>query len=186
MKGIFTMVVLVLFICSSCNVGNFQGQMDTPLEYSQYTAPVINDYEYEQLISFLYEAEIMMRKPIEDATMNDDGIKIFSNPIKTKHDLFLYYQTYLSNELADTMSRKLSDLSKSRDYEYLAVSNDDIEWFSIHDADRDSIKVIQHTTVQSVVEMNVKTDPNTRIQYTVMKDGLGENPKIVQKTVLYN
>lgn len=184
MKGIIRMLVLVMLICCGCNQGNLQGQMDTPLEYSKYTAPVINDFEYEKLISFLYEAETMMKKPIEDATMNEDGIKVFSPPLKTKHDLFLYYQTYLSNELADTMSRKISDLSQS--YDYLAVSNDDVNWFSIHDANPDSIKVILHTTVQSVVEMELKTDPNTRIQYTVMKNSLGENPKIVQKRVLYN
>ncbi len=186
MKGIIHLLVLVVLICSGCHGGNFQGQIDTPLEYSQYTVPVINDYEYEKLIAFLYEAEIMMRKPIEDSTLNEEGIKVFPSPIKTKNDLFLYYQTYLSNELADTMSRKLSDLSQSRDYEYLAVSNDDVNWFSIHDADPNSIKVIQHTTVQSVVEMKLKTDPNTRIQYAVMKNSLGENPKIVQKRVLYN
>ncbi|MCT8137347.1 hypothetical protein H1D32_06060 [Anaerobacillus sp. CMMVII] len=84
------------------------------------------------------------------------------------------------------MSRKVSDLSISEDYQYLALSNDDIEWFSIYDADPNSIKVIQHTTVQSVVEMDLKENPNTRIQYTIMKNRLGENPKIVQKTVLYN
>jgi hypothetical protein len=180
-----TTIFLVVLISSGCNGGNFQGQMDTPLEYSQYTIPVINDYEYEKLISFLYEAEIMMRKPIENATMNGEGIKVFSHPIKTKDDLFHYYQTYLSDELAGTMSRKLSDLSRSN-HDFLAVSNNDIDWFSIHDANPASFKVVQHTTVQSVVEMDLKEDPNTRIQYTIMKNSLGENPKIVQKTVLYN
>jgi hypothetical protein len=184
MKAIIVVSIFLALLCSGC--GNFRGQMDTPLEYSQYTEPVITEYEYEKLIAFLYEAEMMMRRPIQEATINDEGIKVFSDPIITKNDLFLYYQTYLSDELAETMSRKLSDLSKSADYEFLAVSNDDINWFSIHDADPGSIKVVQHTTVQSVVEMDIKTDKNTRIQYTIMKNRLGENPKIVQKTVLYN
>ncbi|MFN7250618.1 MAG: hypothetical protein ACK4M9_07440 [Anaerobacillus sp.] len=184
MKAILFVSILLVLVISGC--GYFRGQMDTPLEYSQYTQPVVTDYEYEKLIAFLYEAEMMMRRPLQEATINDVGIKVFSDPIITKNDLFLYYQMYLSDELAETMSRKLSDLSKSVDYEFLAVSNDDINWFSIHDADPDTIKVVQHTTVQSVVEMELKSDTNTRIQYTIMKNRLGENPKIVQKTVLYN
>ncbi|QOY33861.1 hypothetical protein AWH56_013985 [Anaerobacillus isosaccharinicus] len=186
MKGKIAIVLFIILLFSGCNRGNIQGQIDTPLEYSQYTVPVVNEFEYEQLLAFLYEAEIMMRKPIEEATINDEGVKVFSPPIITKDDLFHYYQTYLSNELAETMARKISDLSLSKDYEFLAVSNTDIDWFSIHDANPETIKVIQHTTVQSVVEMDLKTDPNTRIQYTIMKNRLGEDPKIVQKTVLYN
>lgn len=186
MKTRIVIVFFIFLLANGCNTGNYQGQMDTPLEFSQYTQPVVTDYEYEKLVSFLYEAEIMMHKPIEEATMTDEGIKVFPHPIKTKDDLFHYYQTYLSDELAETMARKLSDLSKSIEAEFLALSNTDIDWYSIYDAEPTSIKIVQHTTVQSVIEMDLKANPNTRLQYTIMKNGLGENPKIVQKTVLYD
>lgn len=182
----FVSIVLTILMISGCNGGNFIGQMDTPLQLNPYTQPIATDIEQEQLVQFLYEAEMMMQKPLKEATMNKEGIKVFSEPIKTKDDLFHYYQTYLSIELAETMARKISDLSRSRENEYLAVSNDNIDWFSIYDASEESIKVVHHTIVQSVVEMDIEDDPNTRIQYTIMKDKFGENPKIVQKTILYN
>jgi len=182
--------IIIFFIgavlISGCVGARFKGQMDTSIEYFQSPNSTINKYEIEQLISFLYEAEKMMWQPIEKATINEAGIKVFSEPIKTKNDLFEYYQMYLSNELADTMSRKVSDISESKGYQFLAVSIDDNEWISIYDANENSIKVVQHTTVQSVIEMDLKSDPNTRLQYTIMKNRMGENPKIVQKTILYN
>lgn len=178
----FTVVVLL----SGCVQARFEGQTDTPIEKLQISDPIINEYEREQLISFLYEAEKMMQKPIEEATINEGEIKIFSEQFKTKNDLFEYYQTYLSNELANTMSRKVSDISRSRDHQFVAVSIDDIDWLSINDANENSIKVVLHTTVQSVVEMDLKNESNIRLQYTIMKNKLGENKKIVQKTILYN
>ncbi|MCT8137346.1 hypothetical protein H1D32_06055 [Anaerobacillus sp. CMMVII] len=84
MKGSYLTFILIVLACSGCNGGNFQGQMDTPLEYSQFTEPVVNEYEYKQLIGFLYEAELMMRKPIEEATMNADGIKYSQHQFKRK------------------------------------------------------------------------------------------------------
>ncbi len=186
MKGIIAIIVGLVVLSSGCQEANYEGQMDTPIEYFQITNTNVNKYEYEQLISFLKEAEIMMKKPIEDATVNEEGIKVFQEQFASKNDLFEYYQTYLSNELADTMTRKVTDLSQSDLNNFLAVSDDDVDWYSIFDADPDSIKVVQHTTVQSVVEMDLREDRNTRLQYTIMKSRLGENPKIVQKTVLYN
>lgn len=179
------LILLLLIIIVGCSQSKFKGQMDTPIEYSRFTNKEVSEIEYEKLISYLYEAEIMMRKPIEEARINAKGITIFNETFKTKNDLFEYYQTYLSNELADTFARKVSDLSKSKENQYLAVSSNASKWYSIYDADPNSIKVVQHTTVQSVVEMDLLVDSNTRLQYTIMKNNLGENPKIVQKTVLY-
>ncbi len=186
MKGIIAIIFGLVALSMGCQGANYQGQMDTPIEYFDFTNQGVTEYEYEQLISFLKEAEIMMRKPIHDAYVNEKGIKVFPEQFTTKNDLFEYYQTYLSNELADTLTRKITDISKSDNHSFLAVSEDDIDWYSIFDADPKSIKVVLHTTVQSVVEMDLREDVNTRLQYTVMKTRLGENPKIVQKTVLYN
>lgn len=58
---------------------------------------------------------------------------------------------------------------------------DDIDWLSIYDVDENLIKVVLHTTVQSVVEMNLKSERNTRLQYAIMKDKLGENKKLSKK-----
>lgn len=185
LKGIIIIFALMLTI-TGCIQPHYGGQMDTPIEYFDITNQGVTEFEYEKLVSFLKEAEIMMRKPIDEAFVNDEGIKVFPEQFKTKNDLFEYYQTYLSNELASTMTRKVSDLSLSDNYNYLAVSNDDIDWYSIFDAEPKSIKVIQHTNVQSVVEMDLRENRNVRLQYTIMKNSLGENPKIVQKTVWYN
>lgn len=183
MKILLVIILSIVLLGGCSEEKNFIGQMDTPIEYSRFTNQAVTEQEHEQLVSFLYEAEMMIQKPIEEAEMIN-GIKVFPHEFINKNDLFEYYQTYLSNELADTLARKVTDLSRSIDQQYLAVS-DDVDWYSIFEAEPSTIKVVLHTTVQSVVEMDLK-DPNTRLQYTIMKNRFGENPKIVQKTVLYN
>lgn len=179
------LLFLFILLISGCNFNQLKGQMDTPIEYLPYVNTEVTEDEYDQLVSFLREAEMMMKKPVQDAIINRNGIKVFDAPIQTKNDLFEFYQVYLSDELANTLARKVSDLSKSMDGQYLAVSDTNIEWLSIEDAAPNSIRVVQHTNVQSVIEMDIEADRKVRLQYTIMKDQFGENPKIVQKTVWY-
>ncbi|MGO4888744.1 hypothetical protein ACJ2A9_13360 [Anaerobacillus sp. MEB173] len=179
-------VVMVVSFLLLIGCGNQAHEgMDSTIEYSQFSHTPVTELDAKEMIEFLYRAEKKMREPLENTYVNNEGIEVFSNQFISKSDLFKYYEQYLTIELADTLVRKVTDLSVSRSGEYLAASN--YHWYSIYDAVPESIKIIQHTTIQTVVEMDILDELGQgRLQYVIMKNRFGENPKIVQKTLLYN
>lgn len=177
-------LLLIVLLLVSCGNQSDKGA-DSTIEYSGFSNTAVTEQQAEEMIEFLYEAETKMKEPLQNTTINEYGVEVFSEEFVSKNDLFEYYQQYLTTELSDTMARKVSDLSKSRDQEFLAAS--DYDWYSILDADPNTIKIIQHTTIQTIVEMDINDEiGNERLQYVIMKNRDGLNPKIVQKTLWYN
>ncbi|MCE7791414.1 hypothetical protein K8O68_03120 [Salipaludibacillus sp. CUR1] len=179
-KSSAILCVCLLYLLNGCTLSNYN--VNTPIEFTKFSKPHYTAEEKEDLVAFIYEAEAHIQKPVKEAVLNEDGVPVFPDEFKSKNDLFEYFQAVLSIELADTMARKLSDLSLSKDGEYLAAVID-AKYPTIEDATENTISLIQHTTVHSVVEMEVMEGKIPyRLQYTIMKNRFGEHKKIVQKT----
>ncbi|WP_026690691.1 hypothetical protein [Alteribacter aurantiacus] len=184
-RVMWAICIVFLLMAGGCGNPGEDGEMDSAMEYTQFTNQAVTAKEKETLVTFLSEAESYIRKPLRETKRTEDGVVVFES-FKTKNQLYEYLQHVLSNELSDTVARKITDLSLSRDGNYLAAVTD-VRWPSILDADPMSIEVIQHSTIQSVVEMDIVENGRTeRLQYTIMKERDGSNPKIVQKTIQYN
>ncbi|MBM7096408.1 hypothetical protein JSY36_11695 [Bacillus sp. H-16] len=174
---------LALFSGFAAGCGN-SGE-DGAMEYTGFTNQADAEKEKGKIINFLSEAESHIRKPLSETQMNEEGVTVFQS-FTTKDELDEYLQQVLSDELADTVSEKMTDLGRSREGEYLAAVRG-VRWPTILDADPLTINIVEHSKTQTVMEMDVVQNGRTnRLQYKVMKESDGENPKVVQKTIQYN
>jgi mRNA deadenylase 3'-5' endonuclease subunit Ccr4 len=179
MKKWFFLTALILLVACSDQPRQV---IDSPFEFIRYKDDRAESLAVQgSMVEFLMEAEQGLRAPFESTTTIGNDIVILPKKFKTKDQLIQYAEKYLERSQAHRWVELVVNDTESKPGEYLAVATDH-DHISILDAKPGTINIIENTTLVTTVEMIVeKNERRYRLQYVIMKNQRGEEPKIYQK-----